>query len=179
MHLVIIVCIPCVYVRRMWCIRFIRSAPALPLCVFFEIVLDNPFGVLILYYPLSSAKLRIFICLTFLLHTTLVLSFHFSLRNVRQFCRFFGVDGNGWRIPRNLGRRLCPFCIRFLVIGHWNRVLTSFSQKLRSNLDQIWYVEFLGKGDKNCKFHNYIDTRHPFIMVIPKDPWHSHLMPCV
>ena len=124
-------------------------SPFFPLCVCFEIVPDNPFRVLILYYPLSSAKLR-----TFLLHTTLVLSFHFALTNVRQFCRFFGVDGNGWRKPRNLGRRLCPFCIRFLVIGHWNRALTSSSQKLRSNLDQIWYVAFLGKGDKNCKFHN-------------------------
>ena len=41
---VIIVFIPNVYVRHTWWNRFIRSAPA-PLCVCFEIVPDNPFGV--------------------------------------------------------------------------------------------------------------------------------------
>ena len=27
--------------------------------------------------------------------------------------------------------------------------------------------------------HNYCDTEHPFIMVISKYPWHSHLLPSV
>ena len=32
--------------------------PLFPLCVHFEIVLDNPFGVVILFYPLPSANFR-------------------------------------------------------------------------------------------------------------------------
>ena len=27
--------------------------------------------------------------------------------------------------------------------------------------------------------YTYCDTRHPFVMVISKDPWHSHLLSCV
>ena len=33
------------------------------------------------------------------------------------------------------------------------------------------------EGSLAC--HNYCDTEHPFIMVISKDPWHSHLLPSV
>ena len=33
------------------------------------------------------------------------------------------------------------------------------------------------EGSLAC--HNYCDTGHPFIMVISKDPWHSHLLPSV
>ena len=107
-----------------------------PLCVCFEIVPDNPFGVLILYYPLSSAKRPIFICLTFLLHTNLVLSFPFCFDKFSTVLSLFGVNGNGWRKPQNLGRRLCPFSIRFVVIGQWDRALTSSSpEKL---LGQSW-----------------------------------------
>ena len=39
--------------------------PLCPLCICFEIVPDNPFGVVILLYPLSSANIPIFICLTY------------------------------------------------------------------------------------------------------------------
>ena len=27
--------------------------------------------------------------------------------------------------------------------------------------------------------YTYCDTRHPFVMVISKDPWHPHLLSCV
>ena len=135
MHLVIIVCIPCVYVSVCDASASSVQHRLFPLCVFFEIVLDNPFGVLILYYPLSSAKLPIFIFLTFLLHTNLVLFFPFCFYKCSTVLSIFGVNGNGWRKPRNLGRPLCPFCICFVVIGLWDRSLTSSSQILRSNLD--------------------------------------------
>ena len=45
--------------------------------------------VVILLYPLSSAKLPMLICLNPMLQTTLVrFLFHFVLANFRQFCRF-------------------------------------------------------------------------------------------
>ena len=57
--------------------------PLLPLCICFKIVTDNPFGVVILLYPLSSVKLLIFICLTSLL--SLVRSFPFCFRKCSTF----------------------------------------------------------------------------------------------
>ena len=62
--------------------------PLFPLCVCFEIVLDNPFGVVVLFYPLSVVELPIFICLTSLLHTTFVRSFPFCVRKFSTICRF-------------------------------------------------------------------------------------------
>ena len=58
--------------------------PLFPLCVCFEIVSDNLFGVVILFYPLLSAKLPILICLTSILHNTFVRSFPFCFRNFRS-----------------------------------------------------------------------------------------------
>ena len=61
MDLVIIVFIPCVYVRRTWYICFIRSASALSAmrlllnCVHTP---DNPFGIIILFYPLHPSSFR-------------------------------------------------------------------------------------------------------------------------
>ena len=92
-----------------------------PLCVCFEIVPDNPFVVVILFCPLSSAKRLIFVCLTFLLHSILVRSFPLCFRN---FFDSFGADNNGWRQPRAFGRPLCPFCIRFVFIGQWDRAFS-------------------------------------------------------
>ena len=82
----------------------------------FEIVPDNPFGVVILFYPLSSAKLPKFICLTSLLHTTFV-----RFRKFSTILWIFGANKNGWRQSQNFGRPLCPFCIRFVFIGQWDR----------------------------------------------------------
>ena len=31
----------------------------------------------------------------------------------------------------------------------------------------------------SLEWHTYCDTRHPFKMVVSKDPWHWHLMPSV
>ena len=48
---------------------------------------------------------------------------------------------------------------------------------------QIWtYARHLwpllsSEGSLAC--HTYCDTGHPFMMVISKDPWQSHLMPSV
>ena len=62
MHLVIIVLSPVftLYVRDTYPSSV--KHPLFPLCVCFEIFPDNPFGVVILFNPLSSAKLPIFIC---------------------------------------------------------------------------------------------------------------------
>ena len=91
--------------------------PLFPLCVCFEIVLDNLFGVVILFYPLSSTKLSIFICKTSLLHTTLLRSFfHFVFANFRQFCQFLEQmktdDANPETLVSFLNMLLCS-----LVMG--------------------------------------------------------------
>ena len=80
--------------------------PIFQLCVCFEIVPDKPFGVVILFYPLSSVKLPIFICLTSLLHTTFVRSLPFCFRKFLTIFSIFGADENRWHQPRNF-RRLC------------------------------------------------------------------------
>ena len=66
----------------------------------------KPFGVVILFYPLSSVKLPIFICLTSLLHTTFVRSLPFCFCKFSTIFSIFGADENRWHQPRNFGR-LC------------------------------------------------------------------------
>ena len=90
--------------------------PLFPLCVCIEIVRDNPFGVLILYYPLSSAKLRIFICLILLLHTTLVLSFPFCFYKCSTVLSIFW---SGWKRMTQTPK-LRSFAVSFLhaLCGH-------------------------------------------------------------
>ena len=102
--------------------------PLFPICVCFEIVPYNPFGVVILFYPLSSAKLPRFICLESLLHTTFVRSFPFCFRKFSTILSIFRADENWWRQPRNFGRPLCLFCIRFLFIGQRNRAFSQLNK---------------------------------------------------
>ena len=82
--------------------------PPFPLYVCFEIVPDNPFRVVILFYPLSSAKLPIYISVTY--YPCLFFSILFS--HILTVLSIFGGDKNGRRQPLNFGRPLCPFCIR-------------------------------------------------------------------
>ena len=82
--------------------------PLFLLYVCFEIVPYIPFGIVILFNPLSSAKLRIFILLTSLVHTTLVHSFPFFKSFVD-----FEADENGWRPPRKLVVRCAFFAYAF------------------------------------------------------------------
>ena len=56
--------------------------PLFPQCICNEFVPDNPFGVVILFYPLSAAKLPIFIYLTSLLQTYLVRSSPFLFSQI-------------------------------------------------------------------------------------------------
>uniref|UniRef100_A0A8C5RYW6 Uncharacterized protein n=1 Tax=Laticauda laticaudata TaxID=8630 RepID=A0A8C5RYW6_LATLA len=70
--------------------------PPLPLCVHCKILPRNPFGGVIHFYLLSSAKLPMNIRLTSPLHTTHVRSFLFHLC---KFSPLFGVDENGWSHP--------------------------------------------------------------------------------
>ena len=79
------------------------------LCVCLEIVPDNPFGVVILFYLLSFAKLPIFIDLTYLLQNTLVFSFPFCFRKYSTVLLMFAADENAWRQPQKFGCPLCPF----------------------------------------------------------------------
>ena len=96
--------------------------PLFPLCVSFEIVPDNLFGVVILFYPLSSTTLPIFICLTSMLHTTLVRSFSISFSQIfDSFVEF--LSGCKRMIPTP--KLWCPLCIHFVIIGQWDR---AFSQ---------------------------------------------------
>jgi hypothetical protein len=41
----------------------------------------------------------------------------------RQFLSISGADENGWSQRRNFLRPLCPFCIRIVSIGKWDRAL--------------------------------------------------------
>ena len=83
-----------------------------PLCICFEIIPDNLLGVVILFYPLSSAKLLIYICLKSLLHTTLVHSFPFSFHKFfRQFCRFLERIKRADANPETLVFFLHPLCV--------------------------------------------------------------------
>ena len=43
--------------------------------------------------------------------------------------------------------------------------------QILTNARHSWRLSF--------SLHTYCDTGHPFIMVISKDPWHSHLLPSV
>ena len=53
------------------------------------------------------------------------------------------------------------------ITGDWLQILT-YPRHLRP---------LSRKGSLAC--HTNCDTRHPFIMVISEDPWHSHLLPSV
>ena len=79
----------------------------------------------VLFFKPSSAKLPIFICLTSLLHSTLVRSLLFYFRKYSTGLSIIEADKNGWRQLRNFGRPLCPFRIRFVFISQWDRVLAT------------------------------------------------------
>ena len=135
MHLVIIVFIPCVYVRRTWYIHFICSAS--------EIVPDNPFGDVILFYSFSSTKLLISICLPSLLYTTLVHSFPLCFcKFFWQFLLIFEADENWWHQLRNFRHRLSSFCKAwfssvsrtgpFMISKNWTRSECNRERKVNS-----------------------------------------------
>ena len=79
------------------------------------------FGAVIHFHPLSSARLPMNIRLTSPLHTTHVCSFPFCFRKFSPILSISGADENGWSQPRNFARPLCPFCIRFVSVGQWDR----------------------------------------------------------
>ena len=97
--------------------------PLFLLYVCFEIVPYIPFGIVILFNPLSSAKLQIFILLTYLVHTTLVRSFPFCFR---KFSKCLSTFCSAWKrmasTPK-IGRPLCLFRVRFVFIGQGEQVL--------------------------------------------------------
>ena len=99
--------------------------PLFPLCVRFAIIPGNPFGAVIHFHPLSSARLPMNIRLTSPLHTTHVRYFPFCFRKFSQILSISGADENGWSQPRNFARPLCPLCIRFVSVGQWDRAITS------------------------------------------------------
>ena len=104
-HLVIIVLSPVFTLGVSETSALSVQHPLFPLCVCFEIPIYNPFGVIIiLFYPLSSAKRLIFICSTSLFHSIIVRSFPLCFRN---FFDSFGADNSGWSQPREFGRPLC------------------------------------------------------------------------
>ena len=103
--------------------------PLFPLCVCFEIVPYNPHRSCHPLLSASSAKIPIFICSEPLLHTIFVRSFPLiCFRKFSTFLSIFRSDENWWRQPRNFGRPLCLFCIRFLFIGQWNRAFSQLNK---------------------------------------------------
>ena len=79
------------------CLRYqlhLLSICSFMLCVWFGIVPDNPFGVVILFFLLSAAKLPIYIYLPSLLHTTLVRSFPFCFR---KFSTVLSIFWSEWK----------------------------------------------------------------------------------
>ena len=116
MHLVNSIYPLCLF-RCTWYIFFICSASNLSaIRLLWNCTRYKPFGVVILFYPLSSVKLPIFICLTSLLHTTFVRSLPFCFCKFSTILSIFGADENRWHQPRNFGR-LCvifadaSFCV--------------------------------------------------------------------
>ena len=45
----------------------------------------------------------------------------FCFRKFSPILSISGADENGWSQPRNFARPLCPFCIRFVSVGQWDR----------------------------------------------------------
>ena len=54
----------------------------------------------------------------------------------------------------------------------WRRTITSEGLQILTNARHLWSLS----SDCSLACHTYCDTRHPFIMFIFKDLWHSH--PC-
>ena len=50
---------------------------------------------------------------------------------------------------------------------------------LRAANFDLWMALMAIEHYSFLQCHTYCDTRHPFIMVISEDPWHSHLLPSV
>ena len=48
----------------------------------------------------------------------------FCFRKFSPILSISGADENGWSQPRNFARPLCPFCIRFVSVGQWDRALS-------------------------------------------------------
>ena len=77
---------------------------------------------------LSPITSSIFICLASLLHSTLDRSFSILFfANFRQFCRFL----ERMKMDDDDPELWCPFCIRFVYIGRWDRALKVF---------KLWYL---------------------------------------
>ena len=97
----------------MWCIRSFRYACASQLIP------------VIHFDPLSSVRLLMNTRLISPLHTTNVHSIPFRSRKLLPILSISWADENGWSHPRNFARPLCPFCIRFVSIGQWDRACSS------------------------------------------------------
>ena len=74
-------------------------------------------------------------------------------------------------------------CVCLLVSGYYHPTFHSYGDititderlQILTYARHSWLLSI--EGSLAC--HNYCDTGHPFIMVISKDPWHSHLLPSV
>ena len=62
-----------------------------------------------------------------------------------------------------------------------SRIFHSFGDVTGERLQILTYDRHLWplSSESSLACHTHCDTGHPFIMVIFKDPWHSHLVPSV
>ena len=113
--------------------------PLFPLRTCFEIFPDDPFGIVILFYPLSSAKLPIFIYLISLLHTTPCPFFSILFRKFRQFFRFLELMKTDGTNSKPLVVRCVlfaqPLCSSFSGTGP---LKTAERTELRTDEGSMW-----------------------------------------